>query len=284
LFDHGRELWPEVVRDMGVYLEDHPPARRQFHDPRRAPVTGAIVIHTAENAADIVLPDSGAEGVANFIARRGDPGSYHSVVDSDSIVRVGHYHWEMFHEGTGGNRWSLGLAFACRSAQWPMLPERWYVGALRNAAIEAANMALWVESSIEVIVPAKRITASEYRSGRPGFVGHAELDPGRRSDPGLEFPWEEFLAYYAAETATVGGPPIGPDEEEEDLSRTFNQAMADLDELWYAYRGQAPNASDRRSWGRDLAEKIFNRGEDPRPTLAYVEWVLREQHLGLRDD
>ncbi len=115
----------------GIFLEDNPPARTQFRRTRRAAVTGAIVVHTAENTTDTTLPDSGAEAVARFISRRTDAaGSYHTVVDSDSIVDVGRYEWEMFHEGTGGNRWSLGLSFACQASQWTTLPDRWVDGAL----------------------------------------------------------------------------------------------------------------------------------------------------------
>lgn len=191
---------------MSVYLEDHPPARNQYRRRRRSPVTGAIVVHTAENTTDTDLPDGGAEAVAQFISRRTDAaGSYHSVVDSDSIVRVGKYEWEMFHEGTGGNRWSLGLSFACRAAQWPTLPEQWVAGVLRHGANEAEAMARWVYNTVGVVVPAQRITPSEYRSGRPGFISHAELDPGRRSDPGPDFPWRVFLRLYALRTDQQAG-------------------------------------------------------------------------------
>lgn len=180
-----------------VYLEDHPPARSQFRRTRRAAVTGAIVVHTAENTADITLPDGGAEAVARFISTRTDgPGSYHSVVDSDSVVDVGRYEWEMFHEGTGGNRWSLGLSFACRASQWSTLPDRWVRGAIRNGGLEAASMAAWVNSTVGVTVPARRISPTQYRSGFPGFISHGELDPGRRTDPGLDFPWDDFLTQF----------------------------------------------------------------------------------------
>lgn len=256
---------------MGVYLEDNPPARSQFRTVRRAEVTGAIVMHTAENTTDTTLPDGGAEAVARFIARRTDAaGSYHSIVDSDSVVQLGRYEWEMFHEGTGGNRWSLGLSFACRASQWPTLPEAWFNTALRNGAREAANMARWVQETVGVTVPAARITAAEYRAGKPGFVGHGELDPGRRSDPGVEFPWTDFLDRFAAETRPL--PPAPAPQ-----GRQFHQVMNDIDELYRAYRQARPSLGERSAWGRDVAETMLANGEDPQPILAFIEFTLRQE-------
>lgn len=256
---------------MGVYLEDHPPARQQFIAVRPVAVTGAIVVHTTESAADLTLPDTGAENVAAFIASRADAGSYHSIVDSDSIVRVGRYEWEMFHEGSGGNGWSLSLAFACQAAQWPVLPERWFQASIANGAVEAANMARFVTTAVGVSVPSRRITAQEYRSGAAGFVGHGELDPARRSDPGVGFPWEEFLGLFEQNIRPVSGQP------DPELQMQYYEAMADVDELYRAYRGTGPSAAERQAWGRDLAVKIFGRNEDPQVTLAYVEYALRQE-------
>ena len=260
---------------MGVYLEDHPPARQQYLPVRRAAVSGAIVLHTAENMADLDGADAGAEDVAAFIAARRDAaGSYHSVVDSDSIVQVGRYEWEMFHEGTGGNRWSLGLAFACNATQWPVLPEAWFVGALRYGAIEAANMARWVAATVGVSVPSQRITVAQYRAGRPGFVGHAELDPARRSDPGPEFPWDEYMQLFERAIRPGVPPPNG------ELLMLYHEAMAEVDELYRAYRGVLPGLAERRAWGRDLAQKMFALGEDPRATLVFIEFALRRESEG----
>ena len=181
---------------MDTYLEDNPPKHRQYRDKRRAQVTGAIVLHTAENSPDTVAPDRGAETVARFISIRGESGSYHSVVDSENTVRIMPYEWEAFHEGTGGNRWSLGLTFATRSAEWQKLPSAWVDNVISNGAAEARAMAAWVKETTGIVVPAQRITAEEYRAHKPGFVTHSDLDPDRRTDPGSQFPWQDFLEQF----------------------------------------------------------------------------------------
>jgi hypothetical protein len=183
---------------MATYLEEHPPARQQYIAPRRSEPSGGIVVHTAENLFDVSPPDNGGEAVAHFIANRTDAaGSYHSLVDSDSIVRVMPYEWEAFGEGTGGNRWALHLSFACHATDWATMPEAWRTGALANGAQEAANMARWVNAVTGLVVPALHIPAFDYRAQRPGFVYHAQLDPSRRSDPGASFPMTDFLNQYA---------------------------------------------------------------------------------------
>lgn len=184
-----------------IYLEVHPPKGHQYNPSRGRSPSGAIVIHDAECNPDFTDADTAAESVASFISKRPDPGSYHSLVDSDSTVRVGRYDWEMFHEGTGGNKWSLGLSFACRTSSWTA-PEtgpgsRWQLGILAQGAGEAASMARWVKTTTGIDVPAKRISPQDYRSGQPGFISHGELDPKRRTDPGKDFPWGDFIALYA---------------------------------------------------------------------------------------
>lgn len=207
---------------MGVYLEDHPPARSQFRRTRRAEVTGAIVVHTAESTPDLTLPDDGAESVANFISRRTDgPGSYHSIVDSDSTVHVGEYSWEMFGEGKGGNRWALHLSFATEAHLWAEMKNGWTVGAIDQAAAECVRMAEWVRETVGVEIPAKRITRPEYFDGKPGFISHAEIDPGRRSDPGRDFPWVALLDRFQG-LQVLALPVIG-----EDLVKEMQQVLKD---------------------------------------------------------
>lgn len=262
-----------------VYLETHPPARRQFRTKRRAEATGAIVVHTAESMARLALPDEGAEVVAAFISRRTDsPGSYHSVVDSDSIVRVGEYSWEMFHEGTGGNRWSLGLSFACRAVQWETLPKRWVDGALRNGAKEAANMARWVAETRGIAVPARRLTPEQYRDGLPGFIGHGELDPERRYDPGIKFSWTRFLKLYEEEmgqtmaevkipvNVAIADPPSYTIAD-------FGQIAESIEMLYFTYRNGEQPQEEMGFWRALVAQKLAG-GEDVTEDLKFLQWAL----------
>jgi len=184
-----------------LYLEQHPPRRRQYYLTRREPPSGAIVLHTAESFADIVLPDQGAEGVAGFISTRLEPGSYHTIVDSDSIVRVGNFNWTMFGEGTGGNKFALHLSWACEADQWgPLIAQGWADKALNRGVAAAVQMAEWLKTAHGIVVPAKHITKAEYFDRQPGFIAHGELDPKRRHDPGGRFPWEIFLSRFSAGT------------------------------------------------------------------------------------
>ena len=202
------------------YLEANPPVRTQGR-PRRPSFnqpghpTGGIAVHTAENVMDNVGPDTGAENVANFIRNRTTPGSYHTLVDSDSTILM----WnpettEAFHDATGTNRFSTGLSFATATHFWRRDPS-WDDAALNQAAVWVAHTFIPMMHRRGVEVPIMRLTSDEFRAGAPGFVSHAQLDPARRTDPGPKFPWEQFFAKInrLLDPPTPPTPPsIGDDE------------------------------------------------------------------------
>lgn len=181
-----------------AYLDDHPPARRQFRQ-RYAQPSGLIVVHTAESALDEIGEDTGAEGVAAFIARRTDPGSYHRIVDSDSIVALVRFDQAAYGDGTGSNEFAIHLSFACRAADWPHMDADRRDAFLANGARAAREAADWLQRVHGITVPAHRVTRAQSDQRAAGFISHAERDPARRTDPGPAFPWDRFLTLYAQE-------------------------------------------------------------------------------------
>jgi hypothetical protein len=181
-----------------AYLDDHPPARTQFRQ-RYATPTGLIVVHTAESMLDTIGEDTGAEGVADFIRRRADPGSYHRLVDSDSIVALVRFEMAAYGDGTGSNEFAIHLSFACRAADWPGMDPGRREAFLVNGARAAREAATWLEREHGVTVPARRVTRTQSEQRVAGFISHAERDPDRRTDPGPGFPWDRFLTLYAQE-------------------------------------------------------------------------------------
>lgn len=236
---------------LTAYLREHPPASPQFRSPRRNRLTGAIVVHTAESVLDSIGPDTGAENVAGFIGRRGDPGSYHDLCDSDSIVHLVDYDDEAFHVAVySGNRFSIGLSFACRTTDWAKMTAAQRGGFIDNGADAAARMAAHVKTRTGIVVPARRITVEQFRAGAAGFISHGELDPGRRSDPGNapgQFPWETFLFEVAVRTQPQ---EFIMDAEARAAFAALTKEVADLKTALAskAEKGRALRGPDGRVW------------------------------------
>jgi len=181
---------------MTAYLIEHPPAQRQFKERGTTP-SGLIVVHSAENTPDWVGPDAGAEEVAHFIQGRSDFGSYHWLVDSDSIIDLVPLHLQAYGDGTGSNPFAIHVSAATQAAKWEAAPKEWTDETVRNMAAAAARSARWLKAEHGITVPAKRVTKAESDARKPGFIPHADRDPARRSDPGASFDWDLFLSTFA---------------------------------------------------------------------------------------
>lgn len=191
---------------MPTYLQTHRPARRQFRK-RYGEVTGCIVVHTAENTPDTLGVDGGAEAVAGFIARRSDPGSYHILADSDSRLRLVPFSMAAYGDGTGSNEFAIHVSLATTAAAWKRLSPEYRAAIVVQAAKGAVTAAKWVKRTKGIDVPARRISRAETEAGKAGFISHGERDPGRRTDPGADFPWDLFLATYRKGMGLDGDKP-----------------------------------------------------------------------------
>lgn len=199
-----------TVRE-GIYLEDNPPARSQFRVGRRSPVKPVIVVHTAESGTDRSGADPKAENVADFIRDRSSAGSYHLLGDADSIIQLVRFENEAFQDGTGSNRWAVGISLAMNATDWPSLTSARRTELTDTAAQMAFIAAQWFQSRGLAFPEARLLTKVESDgSSASGFISHARRDPTRRSDPGAAFPWFDFFRRYQDLLADGG---LEPDRE-----------------------------------------------------------------------
>lgn len=198
---------------MGYYLLDNPPVQQQFYPSRPRPLSGGVLIHTTESIMDNVGPDTGAENVAGFIARRNDYGSYHVIVDSDSAVALVPDSYVAYHCGAGGyNGVTWGISFACRTTDLDVNSE-WTRKAMANAAREIAGF--WQRNNFDVATASQFIPALQTQS-RPGMSTHGEAQPGDRSDAWTRHPQRAGLeALLLVEIAKVNGSNPEPDEDDD---------------------------------------------------------------------
>lgn len=203
---------------MGAYLIDNKPTISQY-GPRTRKPNGLIVVHTAESVFDNIGPDTSAEAVANFIRTRTTYGSYHDLVDSDSIVNLVPYYLSAWQDGTGSNPYALSISFACSTHHWrEMTPEK-RRAFLRSGAKAFARQQAWLKANGYPPTPLRWITKAQSDAGVAGLIAHGHRDPSRRSDPGINapnlFPFDEFLEMCRAELADTATPP----QEEEFMAK-----------------------------------------------------------------
>lgn len=280
---------------MSVYLRDNPPVRSQFNSPRRARPTGLVVIHTAENVLDTITPDTGAEAVANFIRTRTTPGSYHDIADSDSSLQLVRYEDEAYQDGTGSNPYALSISFALRTTDWAGLSAERRRAFLTNGAQAFARQYRWLESNGFPTPRFVTLTREQSSAGHPGFISHALRDPARRTDPGTNFPWHEWIDVCRESVGGIPAPPVptppnrpprlpwpfasghyvgdikGPAKSHGGYYATERPFVRNVQQ-WFIYRG-CVSGVPASSWASNgWADGKFER---PYSTNAATEWHRR---------
>lgn len=172
---------------MGLYylLDNENPYATQrennkkghYYPVRTRDIQG-IVVHTTESNAD-------AESIAKYFSNTQRVVSAHAVVDDLRIVSLLPDDFTAFHV-RGHNSKSLGLELSYYASNWGV-DKTFETGIIANAA-------KWASDKCEAYnIPPRRLTRQEWLTGQKGFISHAELDPERRTDPGMNFPWEQFF-------------------------------------------------------------------------------------------
>lgn len=86
----------------------------QYRAPRRAPISGRVVVHDSASWLDRIAPDTGAENVLRFIETDDAPHSYHELGDTDSGLLLLPDEVEAFGALGGVNRDAWHICIAAR--------------------------------------------------------------------------------------------------------------------------------------------------------------------------
>jgi N-acetyl-anhydromuramyl-L-alanine amidase AmpD len=177
---------------MGRYfLLDHRVGARTWYTSRLSPLR-VIVVHITAGLEDFHGADDSAEATARYAATTTRQVSWHAGVDGDSVVELLPAEYTAWH-CRGANSWSYGVELSKADTDWRDAPEPWRDRILTLAAEHCAQVAAAAG------IPLRKLSARQALDGLSGFVGHWELDPSRRTDPGRvagvgeTFPWDEFV-------------------------------------------------------------------------------------------
>ena len=150
-----------------------------------------IVVHSPEAGEDFFGEDTTAEDVAKFFARVKRPASTHAVVDSDSIIDLLPDIFVAFH-AAGVNTKTLSAEVGWDWDSWKKNPAK------TESLIRL--FAAWVAPKcISYDIPLVRVIhKNDWDNGARGFLEHSLTEgwrgkPGRRKDPGPDFPWDFFF-------------------------------------------------------------------------------------------
>ena len=211
----------------GYILVDSPnPNTPQGVYPRRggAQLSGTCIVHTSEGPWR-----AGVDALTRLVRTRADHGCYHQACDWEDIARYYPWEWETWQDSETNN-WAVGIAAACKTTDWEVMPADVREGFYRNMAQMAADFVTYMASK-GVTVPLRRLTGWEARAGVPGFCAHGDSGV-YRTDPGSQFEWTKFFTYTAqalGSAAITTQGTITPEEDdmytEEDRKRDNRQTQ-----------------------------------------------------------
>lgn len=203
-----------------MFLIDNPNHRyKQYTYPRRGGGYTApqIVLHTYEAPYNRSLL-----AAATWLTTRTNPGSYHALAGARStkdVLQLAPWSYETWHS-VPSNNWAIGISAVAYAHQWKSLPPNVRENLVKSMAYAAANAAKWLQQHHGRVVQPRLLTRKQAMRKESGFVYHATMDPGRRTDPGKDFPWDMFIAEFNRLMRNDGGgsAPATKNEEWDEMA------------------------------------------------------------------
>ncbi len=218
-----------------------------------------VVVHCTAGVEDLSMSgtDSSAENTARYAGTTTRQVSWHAGNDSDSIIELLPPHYVAWHT-IGYHDATYGHEISKRHMTWTGMPAAWVTATLTLAAQHMGKIAR------DAGIPFRHISKEQLdkaiAAGDPsmgGFVGHRQLDPTRRTDPGTDFPWERFLTMARGETTTnpIEEEDVTPEQFQSMLFNALNNGMVGRDENRRSILTMLAETARNAEIARALAER-----------------------------
>lgn len=246
---------------MSYNLMSRPNRTAQWGWPR-ARVPGVIVVHTTENSPF----NSTVWSLADFMANRADYGSYHILADQTTVlplVSPDYAAWGAVNQ----NDWTLHVSGVAQASQWGAYPQNVRDSITRNMGKAAAQLVKDAlnRGVLTAAPPARRISRDQaLAKNTPGFLGHGDLQPIDRTDPGGSFNWGLFFDAYQA---ALGGTNIQGTTKEWWEMPIPDSELKKIEDR--AYLG-ALNALKNFMWGKNAKSMVTGK---PIAVTELLEWI-----------
>jgi N-acetyl-anhydromuramyl-L-alanine amidase AmpD len=178
-----------------------------------------IVIHDEEHP----FSDQSAEAVARMFATSDRKASAHYIVDGDSTIRCVPDQFVAYHAPP--NTGSIGIE---RDGYATFTRTEWLSPYGQKAGLRQAQLV--AELCVEHDIPPRRLSVEQVRQGGRGICGHVDVSlafgKSTHTDPGVGFPWPEFMACVTDAHARITG------QEDDDMTpaqaKLLEQVAADV--------------------------------------------------------
>ena len=206
----------------------------------------SIVLHytVSNNARSINTLTTGQVSAHYLILDHNDDKIYNLVPESERA----------WHAGDGGfagrtilNDTSIGIEIVNSGIK----PE--YRDALKNGTLEYHPYEHYVafdELQIKKVAQLVQDLAARYKISPKNIIGHADMAPSRKIDPGAKFPWQRLYKEYG----------IGAWYDEFDKQFFMHQdafAAATIPEIKQAFRDYGYQINDRDEWDKASRNVVY---------------------------
>ena len=206
----------------------------------------SIVLHytVSNNARSINTLTTGQVSAHYLILKHNDNKIYNLVPESERA----------WHAGNGGfagrtilNDTSIGIEIVNSGIK----PE--YRDALKNGTLEYHPYEHYVafdELQIKKVAQLVQDLAARYKISPKNIIGHADMAPSRKIDPGAKFPWQRLYKEYG----------IGAWYDEFDKQFFMHQdafAAATIPEIKQSFRDYGYQINDRDEWDKASRNVVY---------------------------